>query len=126
MELLQSIQLLSFEPPLSRIPLRYCLAGNRRVRTDVTGVDIWDRGEGDHDFVGTSQTACNICSRTADVLANKSLPLSLSLSLLHRQNKWYCEHTRNMGNFVAVRKLVKVTRVSLSCSFHQTKIWNVC
>lgn len=79
LELLQSIQLLSLEPPLW-IPLRYCLAGNRRVLwTDVTGVDIRDRGgEGDHDFVGTSQTACDICSRTADVLANKSLPLSFS------------------------------------------------
>lgn len=41
----------------------------------MSGVDIRDRGEGDHDFVGTSQTACNICSRTADVLANKSLSL---------------------------------------------------
>lgn len=78
------------------------------MRTDVTGVDIRDRKEGDHDFVGTSQTTGDICSPTADILANKSL----SLFLLHvvgiNDNR---EHTRNMGNFMAVRKLVNAARV---------------
>lgn len=41
---IRSIRLLSFDETPIKAPSRY-YEGNRRVRTDVTGVDIRDRGE---------------------------------------------------------------------------------
>lgn len=68
-------------------------------------------GVRDHDFIGTSQTTRDICSRTADALTNKSL--SLSLRARDRTTPHACDapsHTRTWESknpATSVRKFVR-------------------
>lgn len=68
----------------------YTRVSRPRARTNINTKGSWYPGDttegvkfvvGDHDFIGTSQTTRDICSRTADALTIISLSLSFFLSV---------------------------------------------